>query len=154
MAMYGKIRDVNLIKSINSELIKNIIEQQIGYYKPKIDQLNINVYGESTEKFWSGPVLIPLLIQRGDNTWKTDEFGSDSNRTFEFRFFKDHLVDAGVIPEVGDVVLFNEDFYEVDGVNENRLIVGKDPDYAYSTNVTEFGASLSIILSLSFIENK
>lgn len=150
MALYGKRRDVLLMKSFNHELIHNIIEQQIGYYKPKIEQINTNIYGESLNKFWVGPVLIKCLIERGDYTWKTDQFGPDTNRIFEFRFLKDDLKYANIVPEVGDAILWNEDYFEIDGVNENRLIVGKDTNYAYSSNVKDFGASLSIILSAHY----
>lgn len=150
MSLYGSRRDVLLMKSINRELIHDVIEQQIGYYKPKIDQTNTNIYGESLNKFWLGPVLIPCLILRGDYNWSTDQFGPDTKRAFEFRFLKDDLKCANVISEVGDVILFNEDYFEVNGVNENRLIVGKDNDYAYTNSVRDFGASLSIILTAHY----
>lgn len=147
MPLYGSRRDVWLMKSINREMIHDVIEQQVGYYKPKLDETKINTYGEALNKFWIGPVLIPCLIQRGDNTWSTDQFGPDSKRTFEFRFLKDDLVCANILSEVGDVILYNEMFFEIDGINENRYIVGKDPDYAYSNSVQNFGSSLAVIVT-------
>lgn len=146
MALYGRIKDVNLVKSLNRELLHNIVEQQIGYYKPKIDEININLYGEAKTKTWIGPVLLQCFIDRGKYDEKLDEFGPDIKRTFQFKFLKDDLVDANVLPEKGDVVLWNEDFFEVDNVDQNRLFTGKDPDYAYSNSVTQFGSSLHIIL--------
>lgn len=150
MALYGKNRDIWLMKSINREIIHDIIEQQIGYYKPKLDETKVNTYGESLNKFWIGPVLIKCLIQRGDSEWKTDQFGPDQNRSFEFRFLKDDLICANVVPEVGDVVLYNEMYFEVNGINENRYILGKDNQFAYSNSVIDFGSSLSIILSTHY----
>ena len=147
MALYGSYRDVWLMKSINREMIHDIIESQVGYYKPKLDETKVNTYGESLNKFWIGPVLIPCLIQRGDSEWKTDQFGPDQNRTFEFRFLKDDLVCANIVAEVGDVLLYNEMYFEVDGINENRYILGKDPDYSYSNSVADFGSSLSVIVT-------
>jgi hypothetical protein len=57
-----------------------------------------------------------------------------------------------VVPNIGDIILWNEDYYEVDTVNENQLIVGKDPNYAYSdaNGVPEAGTSLSIILTCHY----
>lgn len=150
MSLYGGIRDINLIKSLNREIIHNIIEQQVGYYKPKLDETNVNLYGESKNKAWIGPALIQCLILRGDYEWKTDEFGPDTNKAFEFRFLKEDLETALVIPEVGDVVLWDEDFFEVNSVNQNQLILGKDPDYPYSDSVQNFGSSLSIILKAHY----
>jgi len=150
MSLYGGSRDINLIKSLNREIIGNIIEQQVGYYKPKLDETNINLYGEGINKTWIGPVLIQCLISRGKYEWKTDELGPDTKRIFEFRFLKDHLVDANVVPEVGDALLYNEDYFEVNGVDQNQFILGKDPDYSYSDSVQNFGASLSIILTAHY----
>ena len=36
MAMFGRQRDVSLLRHINRELIHDIITQQIGYYKYKL----------------------------------------------------------------------------------------------------------------------
>jgi len=50
------------------------------------------------------------------------------------------------VPEVGDIVMYNELYYESDNVNENQLIMGKDPDYSYSPGLQNFGSSFSIIV--------
>ena len=47
----------------------------------------------------------------------------------------------------GDIVLWNNLYFEVDNVNENQLVVGKDPNYPYDNDVVEFGDSLSFILT-------
>jgi hypothetical protein len=152
MGLYGGSRDINMFKGVTKELLEDIIEQKCGYYKPQISENKVNLYGETTNKRWIGPVLIPCLIERGDFDWKTDDFGPDMDRSFKFKFFKDHLIDAHVVPEVGDALLWNEVYFEVNGVNENQLIVGKDNQYAYSSgandvNISNFGSSFSIILS-------
>ena len=48
---------------------------------------------------------------------------------------------------MGDLILFRNNFYEVDGRIENQLILGKDPDYALSNESTDFGNNFSITLS-------
>ena len=150
MPLYGKIRDINLFKSMNNELIHKIIEQQIGYYKPKLNESSTNIFGESLSKTWIGPALIQCLIDRGDFTWETDDFGPDTKRTFSFRFLKDDLIAANVIPEVGDALLWEESYFEVNGINENQLIVGKSNEANYSTDVDSFCSSLSIILTAHY----
>lgn len=152
MPLYGRSRDVKLIKQLNYELIHSIIEQQVGYYKIKLDETPTNLYGESLNKTLIGPVLIKCLIRRGSAEWETsDKMAPDHNRKNTFKFLKDDMIRANVFPEVGDVVLYNEMYFEVDSVNENQLIVGKDPDYSYSDNVKNHGASLSIIIEGHYI---
>lgn len=150
MALYGKSRDIHLFQGLNTELLHKIIEQQVGYYKVKLDDTSANIYGESQNKTFIGPVLIKCLLERGDTTSTTDNFGVDTSRNLTVRFFRKDLVDQNVVPEIGDVVLWNEDYYEVDNVNENQLFVGKDPSYPYSDTVDTFGSSLSIILNCHY----
>ena len=51
------------------------------------------------------------------------------------------------MPEVGDLLLFRNNFFEIDNKNENQLILGKDPDYAISTETVDHGTSFSILVN-------
>lgn len=147
MSMFGSARDVATFKIFSKELVEDIISQEVGYYKIKLDDTKPNIYGESLTKYFIGPVLIPCLIVRGEFTKEDSDFGLDTNRDVDFRFFKDHMIEANVYPEVGDIVMYNEAYYEIDNVNENQLILGKNPDYTYSNGTTNFGQSYSYILT-------
>jgi hypothetical protein len=166
MALWGENRDVSLFRHINRELLNNIIEQKVGYYKVVLDRTVSNLYGESTKKTYNNPVLLNCLIERGDTSPKTDEFGMDITRNMKFRFLRDDLAGIdisselnpdgngftyNIVPEVGDVILWNNDFYEVNNVNENQLIVGKDPLYSYASQTDSYGSSWSIILEAFYI---
>ena len=150
MAMFGRSRDINLFLSVNNELLHNVISQQIGYYKVILDETKSNLYGESTEKMYLGPILISCLIDRGDFGFTNDDFGPDVNRSVKYRFLKNDLVVANVVPEVGDVIMYNELYYEIDDVNQNQLILGKDNEYAYSDGLENFGSSWSIIVTTHY----
>jgi hypothetical protein len=90
------------------------------------------------------------LIERGDfNTTLKDQV-LDIDRTATFRFFRDHLIDANIVCEVGDILMYNESYYAVDNVNENQLILGKDNDYSYSSGLENFGTSYSVILTTHY----
>ena len=147
MALFGTIRDAGMQIGVAQELVNNVITQQIGYYKIILPATPANVYGEALVKDYIGPILLNCLIVRGDFTTTTDNFGPDSRREVDFRFLKVDLIAANVVPEVGDIVMYNELYYEVDNTNENQLFLGKDPQYAYSDGLGEFGASISIILN-------
>ena len=147
MALFGGSRDVCLFNNLNKELINDIIQTEVAYYKFALEQTVSNVYGEAPGKNYFEPLKIACLIDRQDQSWSSDSFGSDVNQTIGFRFLKKELQDINLLPEVGDLLLFKNNFYEVDSKIENQLILGKDPDYAIATETTDFGKSFSIIVN-------
>lgn len=151
MALFGGRRDVLLVNSINRELLGDIITQQVGYYKISLGTTTVNMYGEATSKNISDPVLLNCLIERNDQTWNSDEWGPDVNRSMRFMFFRQDLLDIDLVPEVGDFIFYYENYYEVDAVTENELFLGKSPDYAYSAGLNKFGSSISMICSAHLV---
>ena len=149
MALFGGSRDISLFRSLNKELINDIIQTEIGYYKFVLDATaaHSNIYGESDTKQFYEPVRIACLITRKDQEWSVDEFGPDMDQGINFAILKDSVIELNLFPEIGDIIIFNNNFFEVDALVENQLILGKDPDYAMSTGATDFGNSHSIILS-------
>ena len=150
MALFGSFRDIGTFKLFTKELVEDIISQEIGYYKIMLSDTPVNMYGEAMNKYFIGPVLIPCLIERGDFERENTDYGPDARRDTKFRFFKDHLMEAEVVPEVGDVIMYNQGYYEIDNVNENQYILGKDPNYIYSNALQGFGETYSIILNAHY----
>jgi hypothetical protein len=132
--LFGSNRDFDLLVSINRELLKDIVEQEILYYKIALDEINVNIYGESLEKTYNTAVKLNCLITRGDQVIDIQEFGPDLGR------------DVNVVPEVGDIISWHEDYYEVDTVRENQLFLGRDSSYNLNSSTSGFGSSISIIV--------
>ena len=147
MALFGKSRDINLFHTINSELLKDIIQTEVAYYKFALEQTSANVYGESMGKVYYEPMKIACLIDRQDQSWSSDDFGSDMNQTMNFNFLKNELIDINLVPQVGDILLFRNNFYEVDGQIENQLIMGRDKDYTISKETIPHGESFSVLIN-------
>lgn len=145
MSLFGSQNDFGLIRKINRELLQDIIEQEIGYYKISLKSSEANIYGESLEKIYYNPVKLNCLITRGDQVVTVDEFGPDLNREASFAFLRDDLTDTDLVPEVGDIILWHENYYEVDTVRENQLFVGRDNSYNLTDYGSQFGESISII---------
>ena len=84
MVLFGGARDICFFNSINGELIKDIIQTEVAYYKFALEQTNSNVYGESMGKNYYEPMKLSCLINRQDQSWSSDGFGSDVNQTVDF----------------------------------------------------------------------
>ena len=147
MPLFGGSRDISLFRTMNRELINDIIQTEIAYYKIILDQTVTNVYGESNKKYYYEPLRLSCLIEKSEQDWSSDDFGPDIKQTFQYKFLKDDLSSINLVPEVGDLLLFNNDFWEVDTFIENQFFVGKKPEHSISEDTQNFGVSLSIILS-------
>jgi len=158
MAIYGSQRDISLFRKVNRELMGNIMSQQCVYYKLKLNETKVNMYGEAAEsRYYFEPVILFARIQRSEQEFLQDELlGVDFQWGIDFKFLRDDLVDINLVPEVGDIIMYNEGYYEVHTTNANRFITGKNPDYPYEPNplnpgLENFGTSLSIICQTLYV---
>ena len=87
-----------------------------------------------------------MSITRGDQVIDIQEFGPDLGREASFAFIREDMVDSNIVAEVGDIIQWHTDFYEVDTVRENQLFVGRDSGYNLSSYANNFGSSVSIIV--------
>ena len=72
-------------------------------------------------------------------------FLSDKNWIASFAFLREDLTDRLLVPEVGDIVNWHEDYYEIDTLRENQLVLGRDNSYNLNNYGSGFGSSYSII---------
>lgn len=143
---FGSRRDIDLMINIGRELLHDIIEQEILYHKISLEDTDVNLYGESLSKSYWTAVKLSCLITRGDQVINIEEFGPDLGREASFAFIRQDLEDKSVVPEVGDIVEWHNDFYEVDTVRENQLVLGSDNSYNLGSSTSGFGRSLSVVI--------
>lgn len=157
MALFASSRDASFLRYMNREVMGNVISQQCAIYKYKLAETKINMYGESSGgKFFEQPVLLFALITVGDNTSPVSELGVNFDWPVSFAFLRDDLVDANVHPEVGDVILYQESYWEVDNTNIIQFWGGKDPDYPNNPNplnpgLAEFGYNVSVTCECHYV---
>jgi len=146
MALFGSSRDISMFKKVNNELINNVIQQEVDVYALSLTNTESNLYGEaSSGKVYYRPVRITCLLERGDQAYvDDDQFGLDVTQQMTFRFLKPKLRELNLVPKAGDIVEVRGAYYELDQINENQFILGKDNDYGKSVG-SEFGESFSII---------
>lgn len=163
MALYGEARDISMFRHVNRELMHNIISQQCVLYKYDIEETKVNIYGEaSTDKYYHPPILLYCLIENPEQIYTGEEFGPDFSWKPTFRFLRDDLLSvsndnphgANVVPEVGDIIMYQKGYYEIDTISIADFFVGKDPAYPFTddngnnpleTDLDRFGYNVSVI---------
>lgn len=156
-ALFGSSRDASFIRKMNREIMQDIITQQCAFYKYNLKETTTNMYGEASKgKTFDGPTLLNALITVGDVTSPTSDLGVNFDWPLSFAFLRDDLVEANLFPEVGDVILYQESYWEVDNTNASSFFAGKDPDYDYAQNplnpgLSEFGYNVSVICECHYV---
>ena len=143
MALFGGIRDAKFLASINREIINAIIDTEIEFFKLHIESSNSNIYGESDSKSYYDSILVPCLITKENKTAAMDDYGHSYTRTAQFALSRDVLERADMYPEVGDIVFWDNEYYELDNVDANQYFAGKNPETW--PNGSQHGYSVSVI---------
>ena len=143
MPLFHGQRDAGLVHKFNMELIVDIIDTEVGLYKLSLNETKTNIYDESDKKIYHLPIKIPALINRQPQTFEGTEFGQDYTQPCDFGFIRELLKDFETYVEVGDVIEYNGEYWEVDGILENQYFGGKNPDYSFATE--KWGHNISII---------
>jgi hypothetical protein len=131
MALLGRYysqRDINLVNQFNAELMRDIIETLVVCFKICAAETRVNMYGEAAptegKSFFPG-IELTALIDRADITTNDEGFGPDRDQSVVFKFRELSLKDANFYPEVGDFILFNDRYHEVNNVVQEQLLGGQ-----------------------------
>lgn len=131
---YFSQRDLNLVNSINAELMGNIIEALVQIFKVCPTETVTNIYGESsptTGKFYEPGVEISCLTERPEMSTEYDDFGPNRQQIHTFKLREKMCQMLNFYPEIGDIVFWNNRYYEVDNVVQEQLL-GSQPDKSHS----------------------
>jgi len=131
MPLFGRYysqRDINLVNQFNAELMRDIIETLVVCFKICAAETRVNMYGEAAptegKSFFPG-IELTALIDRADITTNDEGFGPDRDQSVVFKFRELSLKDANFYPEVGDFILFNDRYHEVNNVVQEQLLGGQ-----------------------------
>ena len=140
-------KEVNLIDAFNEELIDQVVGQSIDIYKVSLADTDSNIYGEAVEggaKIFEKGFQVNCLINFNEPEVVEDDFGPDVKGTINLNFHRNSLSGSGFYPEVGDIVDWNEQYWEIDGVTEPQLIAGHQ-DFNHTISATAHIARLSAV---------
>ena len=117
-------RDISFFRNVARELVEKVIEDTCVLFKVNINETRVNIYGEAMNKTWHPGVTLYCLINKEPETAAYEGFGPDTNQNVEFRFDREHCRERSAYPEIGDVIYFNDAYYEIDNTTETQLIGG------------------------------
>jgi len=134
--------DLTFFKSIARELVDDVIQVAVVLYKINIYETKVNIYGESVNKTWHQGVEMYALADKETENFQYEGFGPDDTQNITFKFDRDTCEEKGIYPEIGDVVYFDNSYYEIGNTNEIQFIGGQ-PANNFSIVVTAFMVSKS-----------
>lgn len=143
MSLFGSARDYSLVTKFNRELVYKLVDTEVGYYKFALDQSRVNLYGEGVSKVYYQPVRTPIYISRSPNDAVQTDAGIDAMVAIEFYILRDTMLTLNIVPEIGDIINWDDKYYEIDNTTENQYFAGKNPDTWVKGN--NFGGSLSFV---------
>lgn len=132
MPRFVSQNDFLFFQHINREIVVDVVDVEVILYKIINDIANVNIYGESVSKARYRGISLNALIKYPKTQPGSEGFGYDvAQPGVEFRFVRKILQDVDVYPEVGDIILYNENYYEIDNTNEIQLIAAR-PEYSHN----------------------
>ena len=147
MPLFGSSRDVSLVRRLNRELINGIINTEVVIYKISTQFTKVNIYGESTKKVFFNPMRVNSLITRQEKDFDGDDYNTFT-REIKFSFLRDDLKDKNLVILEGDVIKWDNEYYELTYISINELWTGRNPDTLLATTEDgedEFGYNISIV---------
>tara|TARA_R100000030_G_C3209438_1_gene112946 strand:- start:87 stop:572 length:486 start_codon:yes stop_codon:yes gene_type:complete len=135
---YGN-KDLATFEKFNKELLGEpniddcgIIDQFVILYRISVYDTETNMYGEASEgKVYKQGVKLPCIVDAEDFDFDISDFGADNRQNVSFAFQRAYLVDVNLKPDIGDILKWNDGYFEVNTYNENQLIGGQ-PDNSHS----------------------
>jgi len=107
-------RDVRFFKGIAREVVDEVVQNTCVLFKVNLNNTRVNLYGESLGKTWYPGVELFVLINKDGQSNEYEGFGPNRGQSIEFRFDRFMLEEKSAYPEAGDVVYFDEQYYEID----------------------------------------
>ncbi len=137
-------KEFDLINQMNEELIDEIVGQSVDIYKVNIDRTDENIYGESSTKYYDIGFRVNCLIEYAEPEIIQDEFGADLNSNITMFFQRENLASGSLnfYPEIGDIVDWNDFYWEINGTTEPQLFAGH-PNFKHNIVATAHRSRLS-----------
>ena len=144
MPKFLQTRDIEFFKSIARELVDDVVQNTIVLFKINMNETKVNIYGEAMNKTWYPGVEVFALVDKEPESVRYEGFGSETDQNVTFKLDRWMLEEKGIYPEIGDIINWNDGYFEVDNTNEIQFI-GGSPDNSFSIVCETFMVSKSTL---------
>lgn len=148
MPLFGSRSDARLINSITKELFHKYISIEVELFKLALNETEINLYNESNSKTYFQPVRLFTNITKDEASFNDSEAGMDLTQTVKFAFLKDDLTTLNTMISEGDIIKFDQRYYEVDNAFNTQYFMGRN-DQTHLITVENrdrgFGKDISVV---------
>jgi len=117
-------RDIAFFRGVARELVDVVIENVCVLFKIDLRETKVNIYGESMNKSWHPGVELYVLIDKETESSVYEGFGSDTQQNIVFKFDREMCEEKNTYPEIGDIIYFNDGYFEIDNTNEVQFVGG------------------------------
>ncbi len=128
MPLFTSHRDAGFLLGINRELLHGFISTEVGVYKLDLNKTQVNIYEESNNKIYKPPVRVFGLIRYDSKEMTSDDFGIDATRTLAVGFLRADLINAELYLEEGDIISWDDNYYQIDKVSTTNYWAGRSPE--------------------------
>ena len=118
-------RDINFFRNVARELVDTVVENTCVLFKINLNETRVNIYGEAMNKTWHPGIELYTLIDKEPESARYDGFGADTDQNITFKFDRLLCEERNAYPEIGDVIFFNEGYFEIDNTNEVQMVGGQ-----------------------------
>lgn len=117
-------RDIQFLRNVARELVDTVVQNTCVLFKVNLNETKVNIYGEAMNKTWHPGVELYVLINKEPDTATYEGFGPDEQQNIEFRFDREHCREKDAYPQIGDIIYFDDSYYEIDNTNEIQFVGG------------------------------
>lgn len=127
MPLFATSRDAKLLKHFWKEKQITFDTIEVDIYKLALSETEVNLYGESAKKVYYNPVRFYCTPTKEQMDTIDVDTNIDVTQTVSFFFLRDLLVDKDYVIEEGDIIKFDEKYYEVDNTRSTNYWGGRNP---------------------------
>ncbi len=132
MPIYYPETDVNTLKGISEQLVQRVMDVQVLLFKVNPQKMESNIYGQTKKKvfnYYPG-IFIKCLVFHNPHELSYDTTYNYKDYT-TFKFLISSLQKLNVYPEIGDVIQWDNLFWEITKITQQQLI-GNRTDLEWS----------------------